>query len=160
MEYLMTYGWAILAIVLVIAALIFLNPFRAPEVCLFGQAGFTCNEPPPQLYVEQDGRLYMNVKVWNQIGQPIEVSHVVCTNAPGNEVPDERTSIGEETVNTGDSMTLERVPCYDVDGDQIVTQANQDFRGKFVMWYNYQNDINKEIKHQVQATVNSRIVQG
>lgn len=28
MEYLMTYGWAILAIVLVIAALIFLNPFR------------------------------------------------------------------------------------------------------------------------------------
>ena len=45
MEYLMTYGWALLVIVIVIAVLIYINPFRAPEQCVFDQAGFLCNKP-------------------------------------------------------------------------------------------------------------------
>ncbi|VVB57606.1 Uncharacterised protein [uncultured archaeon] len=45
MEYLMTYGWALLVIVIVIAVLLYINPFRAPEQCLFDQAGFLCSKP-------------------------------------------------------------------------------------------------------------------
>ena len=45
MEYLMSYGWALLVIVIVIAVLIYINPFRAPEQCVFDQAGFLCNKP-------------------------------------------------------------------------------------------------------------------
>jgi hypothetical protein len=45
MEYLMTYGWALLVIVIVIAVLLYINPFRAPEQCIFDQAGFLCNKP-------------------------------------------------------------------------------------------------------------------
>ncbi len=45
MEYLMTYGWALLVIVIVIAVLIYINPFRAPEQCVFDQAGFLCQKP-------------------------------------------------------------------------------------------------------------------
>ena len=38
MEYLVTYGWALLVIVIVIAVLLYINPFRAPEQCLFDHA--------------------------------------------------------------------------------------------------------------------------
>lgn len=164
MEYLMTYGWAILAIVLVIAALIFLNPFRAPEVCLFEQAGFTCNEPPPQLFVNSNGDLQMNVKVWNQAGQGMKVKEFMCTNAPGNEIPENgRVSAGQygapSTLNSGSSMTLTNVPCVDSTGEQIVSQANQEFRGKIVIWYSYENDIDQSILHQIKASVISRTAQ-
>ena len=167
MEYLMTYGWAILAIVLVIAALIFLNPFRAPEVCLFEQAGFTCNEPPPQLYVmrsDAEGNLYMNAKLWNQAGQTIVVKYVLCTNAPGTEVPDVRTDPGQyvqgsSRISTGSAITLTGVPCYDRNGERIETQQNQEFRGKLVIWYNYENDIDPNVQHQIKANVISKVTQ-
>ncbi|HNT60617.1 MAG TPA: hypothetical protein PKJ97_01410 [Candidatus Bilamarchaeaceae archaeon] len=164
MEYLMTYGWAILAIVLVIAALIFLNPFRAPEICLFEQAGFTCNEPPPQLYVDGNGNLKMNVKVWNQAGQNIVVKEIMCTNAPGNEVPPHGrvtpASVQvQDQLNAGASITLVGVPCVDSRGDPIVSQPNQEFRGKMVVWYNYANDIDQTVRHQIKANVISRIAQ-
>ncbi|MCX6777790.1 MAG: hypothetical protein NT157_02800, partial [Candidatus Micrarchaeota archaeon] len=43
MEYLMTYGWAILVIVIVLAALLYLGVFnvRPPEICTFSP-GITC----------------------------------------------------------------------------------------------------------------------
>lgn len=165
MEYLMTYGWAILAIVLVIAALIFLNPFRAPEICLFEQAGFTCNEPPPQLYVDGNGNLMMNVKVWNQAGQNIQVREIMCTNAPGNEVPSSGGVAPADVqaqgqLNAGSSITLVGVHCVDSRGEPIVSQPNQEFRGKMVVWYNYENDIDTSVRHQIKANVISRIAQG
>ncbi|MEW5996625.1 MAG: hypothetical protein AB1657_03455 [Candidatus Micrarchaeota archaeon] len=160
MEYLMTYGWAILAIVLVIAALIFLNPFRAPEVCLFEQAGFTCNEPPPQLYVTgQSNDLRMNVKVWNQVGQPIIVRYALCTNAPGAELPDVREQVANDQVPSGDSLTLTGLNCYNAQGDRISSQPGQEFRGKLVIWYNYENDIDPNVQHQIKANVISKVTQ-
>lgn len=49
MEYLMTYGWALLVIVIVIAVLLYINPFRAPEQCTFDQAGLYCERPVLQV---------------------------------------------------------------------------------------------------------------
>jgi len=43
MEYLMTYGWALLVIVIVIAILLIMNPFSAPQSCKFDTVGFGCN---------------------------------------------------------------------------------------------------------------------
>ncbi|MFH0818177.1 MAG: hypothetical protein V1909_06125, partial [Candidatus Micrarchaeota archaeon] len=45
MEYLMTYGWAILVIVIVLAALLYLGIFnvKPPEVCTM-PAGMTCSK--------------------------------------------------------------------------------------------------------------------
>ncbi|MCX6771496.1 MAG: hypothetical protein NTX79_05575 [Candidatus Micrarchaeota archaeon] len=43
MEYLMTYGWALLVIVVVIAILLIMNPFSAPQSCKFDQIGFACD---------------------------------------------------------------------------------------------------------------------
>lgn len=170
MEYLMTYGWAILAIVLVIAALIFLNPFRAPEVCLFEQAGFTCSEPPPQLYVDQGGDLHMNAKVWNQVGQPIIVRKVLCTSAPGAEVPAEaerrayttshNLQTGADLQIGGDGQDIPTLDCVDARGDAIKSSSGQEFRGKLVVWYSYANDIDPNIMHQIKANVISKVTQG
>ena len=168
MEYLMTYGWAILAIVLVIAALIFMNPFRAPEVCLFEQAGFTCNEPPPQLYVDQGGDLMMNVKMWNQVGQPITVRNVLCTSAPGSEVPAAAANHAVDANNYqlqtgasfqagGDNSNMGSIPCVDSLGNAIKSSSGQEFRGKLVVWYNYANDIDPSVKHQIKANVISKV---
>ena len=46
MEYLMTYGWAILVIVIVITILAFYLPqlIKTPEGCLFSQPGFSCSD--------------------------------------------------------------------------------------------------------------------
>ena len=171
MEYLMTYGWAILAIVLVIAALIFLNPFRAPEVCLFEQAGFTCNEPPPQLYADQGGNLMMNARLWNQVGQPIIIKKVLCTSAPGSEVPqaaeNEAYAVSGETVHTGADFQIggpeQDIPtlsCVDAQGNEITSGSGQEFRGKLVVWYSYANDIDPDIMHQIKANVISKVTQG
>ncbi len=170
MEYLMTYGWAIMAIVLVIAALIFLNPFRAPEVCLFEQAGFTCNEPPPQLYADQGGFLHMNAKLWNQVGQPIIVKKVLCTSAPGTEVP----ALAEAKADTtnfnlqtgadfqigGVGADMQTLSCVDASGADIQSSSGQEFRGKLVVWYSYANDIDPNIMHQIRANVISKVTQG
>lgn len=172
MEYLMTYGWAILAIVLVIAALIFLNPFRAPEVCLFEQAGFTCNEPPPQLYADQGGNLKMNAKLWNQVGQPIIIKKVLCTSAPGSEVPADAEAQAETpgtefTLQTGaafqiggDRQNMQTLQCVDAQGRDITSSSGQEFRGKLVVWYSYSNDIDPNIMHQIKANVISKVTQG
>lgn len=169
MEYLMTYGWAILAIVIVIAVLIFLKPFGFPEMCRFEQVGFTCNEPPPQLYVDGQGNLWMNAKVWNQIGQPIIVKRMVCTSVAGAEIPaaveDKASEYTGKRVQTGSFLQIggggdvERLPCYDAQGNQITSQPNQDFRGQLVIWFNYEGDIDPNVQHQIKASITSRITQ-
>ena len=62
MEYLMTYGWALLVIVIVIAVLIYINPFRAPEQCVFDQAGFLCQKPILQVSGSTNGGTTTGIK--------------------------------------------------------------------------------------------------
>jgi len=52
MEYLMTYGWALLVIVIVIAILLVIlgRMVKGTPDCTFESAGFVCNQPtPPQI---------------------------------------------------------------------------------------------------------------
>ncbi len=57
MEYLMTYGWALLVIVIVIAILLIINPFSAPQGCRFDDLGFSCSNP----VADTGGNLYLRV---------------------------------------------------------------------------------------------------
>ena len=159
MEYLMTYGWALLAIVIVIAALIYLNPFRAPELCLFQQQGFSCSEPNPQIYSD-DGDVSMNVRIWNKLGKTVIIKGIVCTNAQATDI--ELTSEFEHsrTIATGSSQDFYNINCVDSDMDDVVMQPNQEFRGKMLVWYNYEDDLSENIKHEAQASVISVVVEG
>ncbi|MCP4646956.1 MAG: hypothetical protein GY852_04365 [bacterium] len=161
MEYLMTYGWALLAIVIVIAALIYLNPFRAPELCLFQQQGFSCSEPNPQLYVDDDGELFMNVRLWNKLGKGVEIHGILCTDAQVTEMElSDAFDQGGAPIPTGTSEDFLNVACIDGDKDAVVMQPNEEFRGKMLVWYNYKDDITDNIKHEAQANVISVVVEG
>ena len=160
MEYLMTYGWALLAIVIVIAALIYLNPFRAPELCLFQQQGFSCSEPNPQLYVDNQGEVNMNVRIWNKLGKTVIVHGILCTNAQAIDVALSDSTEFSETIPTGTSEDFFNIDCIDSNGNDVEMSPNQEFRGKMLVWYNYEDDLNPDIKHEAQANVISVVVEG
>lgn len=75
MEYLMTYGWAILILAVVLAALFLLGVFNpsqyANEVCSF-QSGFSCTS----YYMNPNGLFIMNIIP--ETSTPINVTAVGC----------------------------------------------------------------------------------
>jgi uncharacterized protein (UPF0333 family) len=162
MEYLMTYGWALLAIVIVIAALIYLNPFSAPELCLFQQQGFSCSEPNPQVYSDgsNNDEVSMNVRIWNKLGKTVNIKGIVCTNAQATEVGLEDEFSSPVRIATGSSKDFFNIDCVDSNMDQLQMDPNQEFRGKLIVWYNYEDDLSEQIKHEAQANVISIVVEG
>ncbi len=165
MEYLMTYGWALLAIVIVIAALIYLNPFRAPELCLFQQQGFSCSEPNPQVYFDNPGEdrgdVLINFRLWNKLGKTVEVKYALCTASQASDVSqDIATEIdeGEGRIPTGSKLDFMEIPCVDSEGEEVELAQNQEFRGRLLIWYNYEDDLAVDIQHEAQANVISLVV--
>ena len=81
MEYLMTYGWSILIIAVVVAALFSLGVFNAgagggASSCI-GVAGYQCSSP----VLSTTGTLSATL---GQIGQTITVNAIACTNSTGS----------------------------------------------------------------------------
>jgi hypothetical protein len=171
MEYLMTYGWAILAIIIVIAALIYLNPFRAPELCLFQQQGFSCSEPNPQVYLDSSGDVNMNVRIWNKLGRSITIKRILCSTAQTSEISSDADGVRVVPddgfdVPTGAYMTFSgtggndlNIGCFDADGGEVQLAPNQEFRGRLIVWYNYKDDLDQSILHEAQANVISLVVE-
>ncbi|MFH1285165.1 MAG: hypothetical protein ABIH99_01140 [Candidatus Micrarchaeota archaeon] len=78
MEYLMTYGWAILVIIIVLAGLMYLGVFnigeRLPERCDFPQ-GFQCTN---QIVTGSTGALTFNLI--NAQQKKVTLSGAICTS--------------------------------------------------------------------------------
>lgn len=151
MEYLMTYGWAILVIVIVLAVLLFLNPFKAPETCLFAQPGFTCSDPMPQVY--NDGSSTMvAMKIGNKQGQTVTIKRVLCTTASVSEVDKTNPSAKTVSDDVGAGAFWNGTATCD-----SLTQANSQFKGSLVIWYNFKNDPDQTIERQASATLISTV---
>lgn len=166
MEYLMTYGWALLAIIIVIAALLYLNPFRAPELCLFQQQGFSCSEPNAQVYLNADKEVNMNVRIWNKLGKSILIKGMACTDSQSakftsdSEAYQSYSSVQIPAGDYYDFKVTDSVLCYHSDGTVIDDMSvNQEFRGRLMVWYNYVDDLDPNIQHEAQANVISLIVE-
>jgi hypothetical protein len=143
MEYLMTYGWAILVILIVLVILgVYLNQFlRAPESCIFGQAGFTCSEQRPTIYVDKaTGDVMLAINIFNGQGKSVEISDVLCSTAPIGDVDRADAGADAKTIGAGASKTFTTV-CRDANGDKMVVTPGSDFRGSFVFWYRFANDV-------------------
>lgn len=84
MEYLMTYGWALLVIVIVIAILMFINPFQL-ETCMFTTPGFHCEGH--RMVVDGDNvALYATITNANQ--KPIDVVAIAFIQGSDDPVSD------------------------------------------------------------------------
>lgn len=151
MEYLMTYGWAILVIVIVLAILAFYLPqlVRTPESCVFTQPGFSCQERKPVIVSDADDNgVGIAFQLDNQQGQQVEVDYVLCTTAaPGDitlDVFEDEADAFDQPIAAGGSAQFgigNRIPCYDPEGREVVLSPNSEFRGHLVIWYNYANEV-------------------
>ncbi|MEM3399225.1 MAG: hypothetical protein QXP42_00125 [Candidatus Micrarchaeia archaeon] len=84
MEYLMTYGWAILVIVIVVAVLFYIGVFnpQAPIACTFKTPGISCSA----YKLATDGTL--TLKIGQATGKTITVRAVACTDQTLSTVND------------------------------------------------------------------------
>ncbi|HIH22410.1 TPA: hypothetical protein HA238_01650 [Candidatus Micrarchaeota archaeon] len=164
MEYLMTYGWAILVIVIVIAALLFLNPFKAPETCLFQQPGFSCSEAKPQVYVGEDGATKVSMRIYNKQGQVVKLKKVLCTNVASGDITSDNAddfSAEPKSVPAGGSVLFAAdtsVTCKDESGNALQLSANSEFKGIIALWYNFDNDPDQSIERTATATLISTVL--
>jgi len=150
MEYLMTYGLAILIIVIVLAILAFFIPqwIKVPETCLFSSAGFSCAEDKPAIYFnESQDTVRVRFRLDNQQADAIVLKRAVCTNMPIGDISKDFIEAGsysdiggDRTINAGGSELI-NVPCVDKDGNGIVLSPGADFRGVIAIEYNYQDDL-------------------
>ncbi len=106
MEYLMTYGWAIVVIVIVLAALAALfSQSQTFEYCSFSPVGsFTC-DGNPAIY-EQSGNIYVKLTFRNNYAEEVDFSNgeITCNG---------HTTTGVGTVAPGATETVD-INCGDV----------------------------------------------
>lgn len=170
MEYLMTYGWAILVIVIVLAILAFYLPklMRTPESCLFTAPGFDCNEQKPVIYANSNDEVQLAFSLQNKQGQAIVVKKVLCTTAASADVKSSHAADLEKgtnsiatklrTVSAGGSWQY-NATCKDKAGSTLIKKPNTEFKGLFVVWYNYDNEVSAPAQRTAQAVLTGTVLQ-
>lgn len=134
MEYLMTYGWALLVIVIVIGILLLINPFSAPQGCRFDQLGFTCTNP----VLDTNGTLFMSMT--NSNNNAVRIYAINCTTerSPTPPAAPAKTAAVLKRLEREEKYELNRVACYKPDGSRFASSAGADFSGR--LWVFYKND--------------------
>ncbi|MEM2948611.1 MAG: hypothetical protein QXD51_03625 [Candidatus Anstonellales archaeon] len=157
MEYLMTYGWAILAILIVLAILITLfGMIKLPSICNFPRQEFAC-DGTPQLYADDNNYVYINIKVLNNNPESVEIKKVACVE--GNKVLDAAAQTSEKSLLSGETGTFLNIPCYDATGARLRMVPGSEFRGRFAVWYNLRSDPDKTVLRTTDATIVSEVAQ-
>lgn len=167
MEYLMTYGWALFMIVVVIAALLYLNPFKMPEMCVFQQPGFSCGESAPQVFLENN-EVYVSLRLYNQFGKTVNLEghKVACTTASIGDVDKDTvgkspTDIGGsdvKNIGAGSSKVL-KTQCVDANGNPITITPGSQFKGIYIVWYNFDDDPDPTVHREAVANLVSTVVE-
>jgi len=141
MEYLMTYGWALLVIVIVIAVLIVMNPLKASPQCLFDQAGFACNQPNVPVITAANGTL--SGKVTNGQQASIKIYSVSCTTNRTAPAAPAATATVLATLASQQQSDLGLPPlsvrCGKTDGTYVYA-TGEDFNGKLYIYYKFSDD--------------------
>lgn len=165
MEYLMTYGWALLVIVIVIAVLAMIfSGVKAPEQCLF-EPGFTCASPRLISTFAPGVNNVLFADVMNGQQQSIKVAGIACVkgkaNPPANwwqntNFAAVRTMEYQGLINLGNysedgagAGVIKQTKCYDNWGTTtssggaptaLATTTNQDFSGYLYVAYRMADD--------------------
>ena len=151
MEYLMTYGWALLVIVIVIAILLIINPFSAPQGCRFDDLEFGCSN----LVVNGAGQLFMRIS--NNKNNAIGITQIGCTYDKQPE-PNARymQSVGQIIIpRQGYQDLLGEVPCE----LSAPLQPGQEFSGKVWIYYANEEDPAGYPMHITSASFTTKVGQ-
>jgi hypothetical protein len=137
MEYLMTYGWALLVIVIVIAILLIINPFSAPQGCRFEQIGFTCTNPA----INGTGTLFLSITNGNN--NAIRLLNVTCTGDKSAAAPVAGTGTDLATLQRQGAFQLNstnNIRCTTAAGAQFTGTRGAEFSGKVWLYYRNEED--------------------
>gem|GEM_PF-1719251 len=147
MEYLMTYGWALLVIVAVIAILLVMNPLRPQEAFTFQDTGFSGSH---QL-IDNSGNLMFLLT--NGFQRDIVVKAMNCTTDMGAQ-PSPSDDPSPVTIRPGEIATIS-VGCT---GKAL--SVGETFQGKLWVFYNWADDPSSFPRRMTAATVVTRVLQG
>ncbi len=138
MEYLMTYGWAILVIVIVLAALLYLGIFTpiTPEVCMM-PAGINCQKT--YLSSANDN---IDVTLVNGLQKSIAVMEMKCTQESAPTAFDEVKVDGTDlAVSMGQAFSPETaLDCYDSTGAAATFDNGEQYSGKLYIRYYFKDE--------------------
>ncbi len=141
-EYLSTYGFAILVIVIVIAVLMSLfQSVGKPEMCIVKPTGFTCGDIPPRAHLD-NGQLLLDFRFSNEQQQTVNILRVLCVKG-SSDTPPANGSWETKNVHVtpGGYVELLNLKCVESDGTTPVTATEgQDFSGVVFVKYRYAND--------------------
>ena len=147
MEYLMTYGWAILVIIIVIAVLFYigvLNPRNVtPTSCTF-PPGLTCSSY--KLYEwNGTGGGVLDLRVGQATGHPVKVLDILCTQSSDAPALSASGLVNQTTIPMGEQRWIagqtsgNEVVCTDSGGNDLeegTSQLGEFYKGKIWILYN------------------------
>jgi hypothetical protein len=153
-EYLITYGWAILIVTLVVGVLYTLGLFNpaslAPSYCVFGGGAFICKN----FSISSTGNL--SLTLISNAPTPIIITKIAC-NAWGNLSSASTIPGGGVTLFQTSTYSLPppNVQCRDSKGN-VVTGIKVPYKGKLVIRYtDTTNGFNYNAVGDIQTTLGS-----
>ncbi len=172
LEYLMTYGWAILVIVIVLGILLLLFTNMSKVQRCMTPVGFSCGDTQPivQTTSSTDGSLQISMALQNGLGKAIKVYKAVCYKGAEpssiSNVPDLGTQPTIEPGNTAtfSKATSSQIPCYfsTAPGTKATGSANEQFNGVVVFYYLEVPDSLADINNlrKMTVSVSTSVLQG
>lgn len=155
MEYLMTYGWALLVIAIVISILVLINPFSSPQGCRFDTVGFTCDAPA---FANVGGNTSLYLRMYNGNNNNILINSTYCTADKTSESPNSVASLPSPImVPRQGNYTFGPQPCYRNGALMGASPAGSDFSGKLWVFYRNQEDPSNYPMRVASATISGKV---
>ncbi len=162
-EYLSTYGFAILVIVIVLAVLMNLfSSIGRPEICTVKPSGFSCGDVNPIAYVDANNNLYVTFRFSNNQQSEIKLGKIVCLLSNNEASPN---GIGtdkfkDQTIPPGSSLDISNVTCYTTDGSVAKSSEGQDVSLSVLVRYKFINDIPGAPERLAVVKIGTKVVKG
>ncbi|MBM3229184.1 hypothetical protein FJZ26_02030 [Candidatus Parvarchaeota archaeon] len=136
MEYLMTYGWALLVIVIVAVVLLTLN-LKPAEQCIFDEQSIRCDQPQVPV-LNSAGNLFATLSNGKTNSINIYTGGIVCTNSKDKPAEPAAAAAVLATIPAGGSIQLtgaSATTCIKTSGGAFTT--GETYQGK--LWIYYKN---------------------
>ncbi len=158
MEYLVTYGLALLVILLVLGILfaVVFPMLKAPADCKFSDPTFSCDQKPQALVADSNNNIRMYFQLDNTGGNSIQIKDVLCTTEqPSNvKMSDFKGTLDSVDASSlalgaGQSMTFGGtgatvtipINCYKSDGSKVILTPNSQFQGTLAIEYQNSEEV-------------------
>ena len=140
-EYLMTYGWALLVIAVVISVLyLFMAPYLNTTSCNL-ESGFLCNKPQPEFVRDASAnKIKMNIRLHNTLPTGVTITKIACSlKRPEDITESDATSFSSNNhIDRGSYSDFIGVVCKNGQGNDLSANSYKSgsvIRVNIKVWY-------------------------